>query len=180
MTLLTVDLKAPQVEGPLTAHALAIALARGWPGYFAFLTSFFTVLIMWVHHHAIFRMVRSADVRLLFSNGVFLMIVTAVPFPTAVVAEYLTTPAARAAAAFYAGFFVLVAIVFWVLRAAAFRAAVLDPQASRARIERLRRNYRWGPPMYLIATASAWLNPWAAMGVCTALWIFWAFTTVEC
>jgi uncharacterized membrane protein len=180
MTLLAVDLKVPHLEGALTPGALAAALARTWPAYFAFLTSFFTVLIMWVHHHAIFRMVRGVDVRLLFSNGLLLLIVTAVPFPTAVVTEYLMTPAANAAAAFYAGFFVLVSAAFSLLRSAASRDSVLDPQASRTRIEQLRRNYLWGPPMYLLATASAWLSPWAAMGLCTTMWIFWAITTREC
>ena len=49
---------------------------------------------MWVHHHMIFRLVRCVDVTLLFANGFLLMLVTVVPFPTAVVAEYLRTPAA--------------------------------------------------------------------------------------
>ena len=180
MTLLAVDLKAPHIEGDLTPETLAAALARGWPAYFAFLTSFFTVLIMWVHHHAIFRMVRQVDVRLLFANGFLLLVVTAVPFPTAVVAEYVTTPAARAAAAFYAGFFVLVAIAFWVMRSAASRPEVLDPDAPKRRIDGLRRSYSWGPPMYLLATAAAWVSPWATLGICTAMWIFWAITTREC
>jgi uncharacterized membrane protein len=180
MTLLVLELKVPHFDGPPTAEALAAGLARQWPGYFAFLTSFFTVLIMWVHHHAIFRLVRGADVKLLFANGFLLMLVTAVPFPTAVVAEYLTTPAAPAACAFYCGFFVLIAIGFWVVLNAAFRPAVLDPEAREATVDRLRRSYRWGPPMYLVAAVVAPFSPLAAMAVCTALWIFWAATTREC
>lgn len=30
--------------------------------------------------------------------------------------------------------------------------------------------------MYALATAGAFLSPYIAIGICTALWIFWAFT----
>ena len=181
ITLLALELKVPHFEagGNVTARLFS-GLANQWPSYFAFVTSFFTVLIMWVHHHAIFRLVRGADVTLLFANGFLLMLVTVVPFPTAVVAEYLRTPAAPAACTFYAGFFVLISIGFSVLLWAAFRKSVLDPDASPATIARLRKSYRLGPPLYLAATVAGPFSPWLAMGICTALWIVWAATTREC
>ena len=181
ITLLALELKVPHFEGTgdMTARLLS-GLTSQWPSYFAFLTSFFTVLIMWVHHHAIFRLVKRADATLLFANGFLLMLVTVVPFPTAVVAEYLRTPAAGAACTFYAGFFVLISIGFSVLLWAAFRPAVLDPDASPATIARLRKSYRLGPPLYLAATVGGLFSPWLAMGICTALWIVWAATTREC
>jgi uncharacterized membrane protein len=43
---------------------------------------------------------------LLFSNGLLLLLVTIVPFPTALVGAYLTKLAASVACATYAGFFV--------------------------------------------------------------------------
>ena len=116
ITLLALELKVPHIElsGNMTDRRIS-GLANQWPSYFAFATSFFTVLVMWVHHHAIFRLVRGADATLLFANGFLLMLVTVVPFPTAVVAEYLRTPAAGAACTFYASFFVLISIGFSVL-----------------------------------------------------------------
>ena len=45
MTLLALELKVPHLEEP-TPGALAAGLAHQWPEYFAFITSFFTVLIM--------------------------------------------------------------------------------------------------------------------------------------
>jgi uncharacterized membrane protein len=181
ITLLALELKVPHLEaGHITSSALAAALDAEWPSYFAFVTSFFTVLIMWVHHHLIFKLVRRTDVTLLFANGFLLMLITVVPFPTAVVSEYLRTPAAPAACMVYAGFFVLISIGFWILLWAAFRRSVLDPEASDATVERLRRSYRLGPPLYLSATAAAPFSPWLAMGICSALWIVWAVTTREC
>ena len=178
MTLLVLDLKVPHVAE--SSPDLASALVDQWPSYFAFITSFSTVLIMWVHHHLIFRLVRRVDVAVLFANGFLLMLVTAVPFPTAAVAEYLRTPAARVACTLYAGIFVLISIAFYVLLMAAFRKANLDPHASPKRVARLRRDYRYGPPLYLAAAVAAPFSPWLAMSICSALWIFWAVTTREC
>jgi len=181
ITLLALELKVPHFEaGGDMPDRLIAGLWHQWPSYFAFLTSFFTVLIMWVHHHRIFRQVRCVDATLLFANGFLLMLITVVPFPTAVVAEYLRTPAAGAACTFYAAFFVLISIGFSVLLWAAFRESVLDPYASPATITRLRKSYRLGPPIYLAATVGGLFSPWLAMGICTASWIVWAATTREC
>jgi uncharacterized membrane protein len=189
LTLLVLELKVPQLpttvanatgpsapgSGP-SSQALAAALLRQWPSYFAFVTSFFSVLVMWMHHHAILRLVRRTDAGLLFSNGFLLLMVTFVPFPTAVVATYLRTPAAGAACLFYSGTFVVVAISFqWMLRSA-LCARLLPAGASLEAYGRLRRGYRFGPLFYLLATAAAPLSAWLSLGVCTALWIFWAAT----
>ena len=93
ITLLALELKVPHFEaGQITGAAVISGLAHQWPSYLAFITSFFTVLIMWVHHHAIFRLVKRVDVTLLFANGFLLMLVTVVPFPTALVADILEPP----------------------------------------------------------------------------------------
>lgn len=74
----------------------------------------FSILIIWVHHHAIFRLVCRTDASLLFANGLSPMMVTLIPFPTAVVAEYLRSPA----------------VAFYLLAMAAFRQEMLDPKPS--------------------------------------------------
>ena len=124
-----------------------------------------------------FRLVRQTDARLLFANGLLLMMVTLVPFPTAVVAEYLQTSAATTAVEFYCGSFFVNSVAFYLLAMAAFREEVLDPNASAGTAVRLRRSYRWGPPLYLLAFAAAPFGPWLAMTICSALWVFWAATT---
>src|SRR5690348_5236090 len=67
ITLLALELRVPNLSGPggPTARALWTELGRLWPSYLAFVTSFFTVLIMWVNHHGIFRLVRRTNHRLL-------------------------------------------------------------------------------------------------------------------
>lgn len=181
MTLLALELKVPHLSsGAISSGALAAELGRQWPGYLAFVTSFFTVLIMWVHHHIILKPVHRPDPLLLFSNGFLLLLVTAVPFPTAVVAEYLQTPAAASACMLYAGLFVGISVAFYGLLLAAFRKSTLDPQANLKKLREFRRDYMLGPPGYILAFAAAPFKPLLSIGICSALWIFWAITTREC
>jgi uncharacterized membrane protein len=182
ITLLALEMKVPHVGGESGKpfSALLEETARLWPSYVAFVTSFLTILVMWVHHHRILRLVHRTDSSLLFSNGVFLLVVSAVPFPTAMLSEYLNTPAAAQAAGVYAGFYVLVAIGFQILRHFAFRKEMLRPDANLATIRVLSQSYRFGPLLYLIAAGSAALSVWLCLALCTALWVFWAYTSQDC
>jgi uncharacterized membrane protein len=174
MTLLALELKVPHPQ-EATTGALLAALAAQWPGYFAFASSFFTVLVMWVHHHRLLRNVHRADPALLFANGFLLFLVTAVPFPTAVLAEYLRTPAAVGACQLYSGVLFGISVAFYIfLRVAMARSA--RPES----MQQLRGGYNLGPPLYLVATLVAPFSIWLCLGICSALWIFWAVTTHEC
>ena len=141
--------------GASTSASLLHGLAHNWPNYFAFATSFFSILIMWVHHHNVFRWVRRVDTRLLFANGFLLMLVTVAPFPTAVVAEYFESPSATAACAFYAGYSVFVAIAFSLVLSTAWRASLRSPELPEALANRFCRSYRFGPLLYVLAFGDA-------------------------
>lgn len=182
ITLLVLNLKVPDPHSisPLSASALVQVLSHQWPAYLALATSFATILIMWVNHHYLFKLVRRADTLFLFANGFLLMLVTIVPFPTALVAEYLETPAASVACAIYAGFFVLINLSYNLLWfAAAHHHRLLKPTVSTTQIRTLTRNYWLGVPLYLAATLLAFWHAEVSAGICSGLWIFWACTAYE-
>jgi uncharacterized membrane protein len=179
ITLLALELHVPTLSGSQpTAAALWSALAHQWPSYVSFVTSFFTVLIMWVNHHGIFRLIRRTDGRLLFANGFMLMLVTIVPVPTALIATYLRTPAASAACAIYAGLFVVIACSYAALLLAARHGNghLLEPHAQPEINRRLRDCYAVGVPVYLTAALVAPLWPWLTIAICTAMWVFWSLS----
>src|SRR5260370_38030209 len=102
-----------EVWTPISGESwVAKKLGGEWPSYLAFLTSFGTILIMWINHHAIVKLVCRADTLFVFANGFHLMHVTIVPFITALVARYLITPAASTACAVYAGVFAVGNLIF--------------------------------------------------------------------
>lgn len=180
ITLLVLELKVPDltIAGSSPA-ALGKALLQQWPSYAGLVTSFFTILIMWVHHHAILRNVCRTDAWLHFANGCLLLGVTFVPYPTSILAAYLRTPAAKMAAAFYSGTFVFIAICFYLFIRAAFRKPLLSATASMEFVAKTCHDYIFGPPLYLVATIGALLNERVSLAICTALWVFWATTITK-
>ncbi len=100
ITLLVLEFKVPHLPQEASSGELFHALLKLWPSTVAFLGSFAAILIMWINHHGLFRLIHKTDSRFLFANGFMLLMVTFVPFPTAVLAEYLGRPGERVAAAF--------------------------------------------------------------------------------
>jgi uncharacterized membrane protein len=180
MTLLVLELKVPTLSGPVTGAWLCGQLAKQWPSYFAFTTSFFTVLIMWINHHGIFKLVRKIDALLLFTNGLLLLMVTVVPFPTALVASYLRTPAASTACAVYAGTFVIISVAYGLLLLAARRGGRLLIHGAAGEVSRRVKDcFCIGVPLYLLAALVAPWSRWLSLGICTALWVFWSVGSLE-
>ncbi len=168
MTLLVLDLKVPHDLPDGTT--LAVALARQWPSYLAFVTSFATILIMWVNHHRIFTLIGRFDDRLLFYNGLLLLGVTVVPFPTGLVAEYLGHPGQYLAAAIYNGTFIVIALLFTLLwRTASTDGRLIHRSANADSVRAVTESYRWGPAIYGIAFALAFVNVAASLALNLAL-----------
>ena len=173
ITLLILEIRVPAARDAATDAGLWSALARLWPSYLAFLISFFVILIMWVNHHDLVRLVRAVDFRLMFANGLVLLTVTFVPFPTAVLAQYLHSGAARAAAAFYCGTFFVSSRAWGLLLAAIRRGQLFHPEVDAETVDRIRRAYALGPVVYAASTALAFF--WALPGLLlnVSLWILW-------
>ena len=155
ITLLVLDLKVPQ-SGRLLDGLLAM-----WPVFAAYLISFAFILIMWINHHWMFQHIVRIDSTFLQLNGLLLLGVTVVPFPTSMVSQYLFTAEQTVAVAVYSGWFLLIALFFNVLWGYASSGGRLlrhaDAQADLARVTSDR--YRWGPPAYLAAFALAFVWP---------------------
>ena len=94
ITLLILEIKIPAAG----SGELSVQLLRQWPSYFAFVFSFAFIGIMWINHHRLFTHIKRSNNALLFLNLLLLLGVTAVPFPTAVLAQHLGQSDQRAAA----------------------------------------------------------------------------------
>ncbi len=180
ITFLAFDLKVPPFVAATTPLQLATRLFSQWPSYFAFFISFATILIMWVNHHSMFKLIHKSNSLFMFANGFLLLLVTMVPFSTALIAEYLTSTAAAAACAVYAGLFMIINVAYNLLWwSAAYHHHLLKPGVSRSLIRIRTRNYLFGFPSYLLAMLLAFWNPAFSIGICSVLWLFWAFNSYE-
>ena len=77
-------------------------IAMNWPQYFACLTSFTGVLLVWLSHHRVLRQLQSANQRVTLLNGLGLFFVILFPYPSRLVGSFIGTDAQGTAVAFYA------------------------------------------------------------------------------
>lgn len=173
ITILVFGITVPR--GLPQGQRLLPALLAQWPAFLAFLTSFATVGIMWINHHALFTHIRRSDHTLLVLNGLLLLGITFVTFPTALVAEYIQHRDAKAAALVYSGTFAVIAILFNLLwRYASRDNRLLRRDVDRQAVEAITRSYSWGPPMYLISFVLASISAEGSLILNMAMAVFFA------
>lgn len=175
MTLLVLELRLPVALTKDLWHSL-VDLA---PKYLAFALSFTTILIMWVNHHGLFRKIRRVDAHLLFTNGLLLLFVTFVPFPTSVLGDQLrstTGTDAKVAAGLYALMFVAINAA-WALmwQSVAHRRHAVAPGIADHEAHTISVSLLVGFLAYACAVGLAFVNAWASVGLCMLLAIFWTF-----
>ena len=175
MTLLIIEIRVPD-HALVETRGLAKSLLGLWPNYLAFFTSFATVLVIWVHHHWIFDLIRKSDHAFLYWNGLLLLGVTFVPFPTALLAEYLLHPEAKVAAHLYTGTFFAISLAYAALWRHASRKLQAGKTSSAERDEsaQITWQYRFGPPLYLAAFAASFLSEILSVASCLLLALFFA------
>lgn len=174
ITLLILEIKVPHGMG----LALGGRLLEEWPSFLGFVTSFATIGIMWLNHHRLFGLLGRVDHTLLVLNALLLLGVTFVPFPTAVIADYLGHPGDRIAAQFYSGSFVLIAIFFNVLwryvSSPRRDPALLRVPHDDPAVVAIHAQYRMGPIFYLVAFGLAFWSAAASLLTSLALALFFA------
>jgi uncharacterized membrane protein len=114
ITVLVFDL-LPIGKNADDAKGLTHALLSAWPQYAAYGISFLTIGIMWLNHHTMAAHLRQVDRWLLLLNLLLLTGVVALPFPTALVADYLnhgTPGAAKVATVTYGLVMIAISIAF--------------------------------------------------------------------
>ncbi|HEY5030370.1 MAG TPA: TMEM175 family protein [Candidatus Angelobacter sp.] len=168
ITLLILEIKVPHRD----QGSLAAGLLHQWPSYLAFLLSFAYIGIMWINHHRMFTHIKRSNDVLLILNLLLLLGVTAVPFPTAVLAEHLGGPDQRTAALIYNATFVVIALAFNLLWRYAVSRRLLHEHPVRGLAANISSQYAVGPFLYLACFVIAWFNVRASVIANTALALF--------
>lgn len=168
VTLLILEIKPPEGE-----H-LGRELLDLWPSYAAYATSFLTIGIIWVSHHFQFDRTTIVDRPTLFINLFLLMVVSFIPFPTAVLAEHLQSGEDAAAAAFYAGTLFLMSLSFNALAEYIRHRGLIVEELPEALVHAFKRKGRVGLVGYLSAVALAFVSPYLSLALCGAIAVFFA------
>lgn len=164
-----------QVAVPEDSTDLLRTVLHQWPAFLAYAISFATILIMWINHNMIMRQIGHADHGFKVLNGLLLMAITFMNYPTALLARYLTTPQERDAALIFNGTYVLLGILFLALwRYASHRGRLLSRQADPRLVAAISRSYRAGWVVYLVATLVALVSVPISLAINAGLALYWA------
>ena len=173
VTLLSIEIGV-ELHGDVTNKALTHALLAKWPIYLAYVISFVNVLLAWIGHHSLFKMFSRADNGIIITNGLLLMLIALVPFPTKTLGEFLLTDGLKTATIFYTGYFVLISLGFRLLWFAASRKKEnLTHDVTAIQIKLTTRNENVGLICNTIIFAFAFFNPWLALALSFVMWVYW-------
>jgi uncharacterized membrane protein len=159
MTLLIFDVRLPSSR----IHNLGYDLwNQAWPHYLGYLVSFVVIGMIWLSHHTIFRLIGRVDHRLMVLNLALLGLVVFIPFPTEILAIYISqgnTAQQELATAFYGGSLAAATLALAVLwHAASHRRTLIHSWVGDPELRLMRRRFYFTPLLYVVATALALLD----------------------
>ena len=159
--------------------SLVHQIADQWPAFAAYVVSFFSIGIVWVNHHALFKSLRREDNSrgLMFFNLVLLLFVVLIPFATATMAAYVRAGGtdAHVAAALYGGVMEGMGLSFGVIFLwSTRRAQSSGPRTARA-VRAAALRFGLGTFFYAVAIAIAFLSAPAALAVNAAIALYYVF-----
>ena len=166
-TLLILDVNIP------STGSVAHELLRIWPSYLAYAISFLTIGIIWVNHHTVMTQIGKVDRTFLFLNVVFLMVVAFSPFTTRVVAQHLKDGSHAAAFAYGLNFTVMAVCYSALWFYAAVNRRLIAESADQRVVSGISRSFAPGWIIYGVATLSALVSAYLAVGLYAAIALFY-------
>lgn len=91
ITLLVLGVQVPTLR-TINDTELRVALLQALSQLVPYVTSFATIGIIWLNHHAMFQSVERVEHTTLTLNLLLLLVVTFIPYPTAVLSRYGALP----------------------------------------------------------------------------------------
>lgn len=171
ITLLVIELHAPDVKRGSSDVAYLQALANLIPNFIGFVVSFFVIGAFWIGHHRAFNCARHWSPKLLLPNLCLLCSVAGMPFFTAFMSD---NPGQRVPTVAYCLWLLIVAICNLWNNSMAVKPPVaaqdIDPQFPG-----MIRRRGWAVIMgTLSALVVGWFSPWFAQAALASmpLWRF--------
>lgn len=159
VTLLVLDIKVPALDSIDSGAALAEALYAQMPHYAAYLLGFLCIGTYWINVQRSMRMLRGVDHGYIVIGLLFLLVISAIPFVTALLAEYIGEDNGRdqvVLVIFTAWQFLLAVIAYASIRYAFHkRSTLIRSDVSEASLRRTVRFTAVGPLIWLFALATA-------------------------
>ena len=162
ITIMVLELKAPvQARGLSDLQELA-------PAFFSYVLSFIYIGIYWNNHHHLLQATKTVTGGILWANLYLIFWLTLFPFTSAWVSQHFD---AATPSAVYGVVLLMAAIAYYTLQTVIIRTQGPDSLLARA----VGRDWkgRLSPLAYLVAIPLAYVHPWIADGLYTAVALLW-------
>ena len=167
ITLLIIEIGVPTLTSD---EGLTDALLDLWPKYAAYVLSFLIIGIYWANHHSFMRLFVRTDHYFLMLNVFFLMCIAFLPFPTAVLGEYLTDGGERTTAvAFYVFGLLLPAFSWFLVWLYGNWDDLIDENLDPGYVRFLTMQYVVSVAVYMAAFLIALWQPYVALAIAVGL-----------
>jgi len=180
LTLLIIDIKIPPSTTINTTNDLWLALGHTAPSVFSFLLSFVVILITWVNHHAALKLVNKTSPQFIYANAVLLLSVVFIPFPTALLGEYIFTDHAAPAVVLYSAVCGFQGIGWFLMTQTSMRPQLLAKNEKSLQAILKNRKYSIFAIAFYAAAAivAIWLPKIVAIAI-SLIWVFWIIVGVN-
>ncbi|MBO0930428.1 TMEM175 family protein [Fibrella aquatilis] len=174
VTLLVLELKVPHLTHDASMADLYKALLLLLPKLVSWVISFLMVCIIWVNHHRILDQIAHITHGVFWLNAFLLLWCSFIPFPTALLGDYLTNPVSSLV---FGGVMALMSLTFSGLRWQAYRShGVLKPDVNRAHFRKATvRSLLFGPLLYSTGALLGLVDYRLAMAVFALVPIYFIF-----
>ncbi len=178
VTLLVFNVTIPASDA-IQKYGLAGALGSQWTTYVAYIISFFSVLLVWATHHRLFKYIQKSNHTFLLLNGLVLMWVSLLPFPTSLLAKYIQggPEQQRTAVLVYSGLSVLISSsltgLWWY---ASHNYRMLYKDTGLRFIQLTRRQLTTGASLYALSFGLAFINTFVSIAIFILLIVFFTLS----
>ncbi len=139
-------------------------MADLWPSYLGYVVSVSTIGAMWLGHNAITDYLERVDVGFVRLNLLLLLVISFLPFPTRLFAEFIGKDSPeRVAVTIYGLSFLLASTLLLVLWRYAVRYRLVRPDAADEEVQLLTRRLTPGLAGYLVLIPAGLFIPIAAV-----------------
>jgi len=173
LTLLIIDISIPATAEIKSTPEFWTALRNILPSISAFLLSFIVIFITWVNHHASLKLVARTSPSFIYANGLMLLTVVFIPFPTALLGEYVLTDHAAPAVVLYNAVIAFQALAWVLLGTAALKGRLIKDEDSTAVMRANTRNGYFAFAVYSVFAVAAFWIPQIIAALTAASWVFW-------
>ncbi len=177
ITLLILEVKIPNHEDLNQSHGLKNFLLQLWPSYFAYVFSFIIIGIYWANHHYLFHMFKRTNHVFNMLNVLFLMCIAFLPYPTAILGDFISDPELRPTAVSLYALGILLPSMTWLILwlYGSYHYRLIDSRLDKSFVKMMTRQYYLSNVFYLLALVISFFNPIASICINILLTLLYLF-----